>query len=272
LEAQQRAGVFLRYDYRVVMIRLENITVRYPNSTTLCALEDVSLTIAPHRTTVLLGGSGAGKSTILKAIVRLMDVDVGRILIDGEDICQRDKLSLRRSIGTVFQGDALFPHMNVRENIGLPLRAAGLEKKHIAMRVDEVMHLVGLEPAIYATRYPHMLSGGQQQRVGVARALAPKPSILLMDEPFGALDAITRRKLQVELKQWRTLLDVTIIFVTHDIMEAVSLGDHLVVMDQGKIIQTGSIRSVIETPSNDIVRQLVCQPLAELATFVEDSI
>jgi osmoprotectant transport system ATP-binding protein len=254
------------------MITFENVTVRYPNCTTLCALDDVSLTIARHQTTVLLGGSGAGKSTVLKALLRLIDIDAGQIFLDGKAISQQEKLSLRRSIGTVFQGDALFGHMSVFENIGLPLRVAGMGKKGMAQRVNEVMNLVGLDPGIYAARYPHMLSGGQQQRVGVARALAPSPAILLMDEPFGALDAITRRKLQAELKHWRSILDVTIIFVTHDIMEAVSLGDQLVVMDHGSILQTGSIRSVMETPANDIVRQLVTQPLAELATFVEDSI
>ena len=254
------------------MIQLENVTVGYSKRAALRALDDVSLTIARHQTTVLLGGSGAGKSTILKAIVRLIGMDAGRIMLNGMDISQMDKLFLRRSIGTVFQGESLFSHMNMRENIGLPLRAAGMAKKAIYARVDEVMDLVGLDPAIYAARYPHMLSGGQQQRAGVARALAPRPAILLMDEPFGALDAITRRKLQLELKQWRTMLDVTIVFVTHDIMEAVCLGDHLVVMDRGKILQTGSIRRVMETPTNDIVRQLVSQPLAELATFVEDSI
>lgn len=254
------------------MIELKNVTARYLNSTQQLALDNVSLIIAKHQTTVLLGGSGAGKSTILKAILRLIEIDSGFIRVDGEDITSRDKLSLRRSIGTVFQGSSLFPHMNAEENIALPLRLMGMRKKAQEERVEELMLLVGLEPALYAHRYPHMLSGGQQQRIGVARALATRPAYLLMDEPFGALDAITRRNLQTELKRWRQVLEVTILFVTHDIMEAVSLGDSLAVMEQGKILQTGNVRSVMEEPASEVVSQLVSKPLRELSTFVKDSV
>ena len=253
------------------MIELRNITVRYPNSIAP-PLNDASLVVPTGKTTVLLGGSGSGKSTIIRAILRVVELERGSIVMDGCDISTLDKLTLRRTIGTVFQGDALFPHLTVRENIGLPLRAAGMKKNARHARAEEMMHLVGLEPEIYASRFAHMLSGGQQQRVGVARALAPKPAYLLMDEPFGALDAMTRRKLQAELKHWRSMLDVTIIFVTHDIMEAVSLGDYLAVMDAGTVLQTGTMRHVVEQPADDIVRQLVASPLQELASFVKDSL
>ena len=254
------------------MITLKNVTARYRNTSQQLALDNISLEVARRQTTVLLGGSGAGKSTILKAILRLIEIDSGAIFVDDCNIAERDKLSLRRSIGTVFQGAALFPHMNARDNIALPLRLEGMRKKAIEARVDELMELVGLEPSHYAKRYPHMLSGGQQQRIGVARALATRPAYLLMDEPFGALDAITRRNLQTELKHWRQVLDVTILFVTHDIMEAVNLGDSLTVMDKGKILQSGSVRTVMEKPANEIVNQLVSKPLKELSTFVKDSV
>ena len=253
------------------MIELRNITVRYPNSIAP-SLNDASLVVPTGKTTVLLGGSGSGKSTIIRTILRVVELKHGSILMDGCDISTLDKLALRRAIGTVFQGEALFPHLTVRENIALPLRAAGMAKNARHARAEEMMHLVGLEPEIYASRFAHMLSGGQQQRVGVARALAPKPAYLLMDEPFGALDAMTRRKLQAELKHWRSMLDVTIIFVTHDIMEAVSLGDYLAVMDIGKVLQTGTMRHVVEQPASDVVRQLVTTPLQELASFVKDSL
>jgi osmoprotectant transport system ATP-binding protein len=253
------------------MIELRNITVRYPTSMAP-SLNDASLVVPTGKTTVLLGGSGCGKSTIMRAILRVVDLERGSIVMDGRDISTLDKLALRRAIGTVFQGDALFPHLTVRENIALPLRAAGVAKNTRNARADEMMHLVGLEPEIYASRFAHTLSGGQQQRAGVARALAPKPAYLLMDEPFGALDAMTRRKLQTELKHWRTMLNVTIIFVTHDIMEAVSLGDYLAVMDTGKMLQAGTMRHVVEHPASDVVRQLVTTPLQELASFVKDSL
>lgn len=254
------------------MIELKHVTTHYVNNTQQLALDDVSLIVPQHQTTVLLGGSGAGKSTILKAILRLIEIDSGSIHVDGEDITSRDKLLLRRSIGTVFQGASLFPHMNAKENIALPLRLAGMKKNAAVERVEELMLLVGLDPALYAHRYPHMLSGGQQQRIGVARALATRPAYLLMDEPFGALDAITRRNLQAELKHWRQVLNVTILFVTHDIMEAVSLGDSLAVMDQGRILQVGNVRRVMESPASEVVQQLVSKPLRELSTFVKDSV
>lgn len=253
------------------MIALENVTAHYPGNTAL-ALDHITLHVPRHETVTILGGSGAGKSTVLKAILRLIPLTSGRILIDGEDSATLDPIALRRTIGMVFQGIALFPHMTIEENIGLILRLSGAKAKPARSRVEELMHLVGLAPEDYAHRYPHQLSGGQQQRVGVARALAPSPSYLLMDEPFGALDAITRRTLQEEVKTLRQKLGVTIVFVTHDVMEAVSLGDRLAVMDQGRLIQSGRVRQLIEHPANETVSALVGKPLSELSTFVRDSV
>jgi osmoprotectant transport system ATP-binding protein len=253
------------------MITLENITVAYPNSEKL-ALDDVSLHIKAHETVTILGGSGAGKSTVLKAILRLNPLITGRILIDGEDCAHMDPITLRRTIGMVFQGIGLFPHMNIRDNVGLVLKLSGNKPNFIRSRVEEVLELVGLPIHEFGKRYPHQLSGGQQQRVGVARALAPSPSYLLMDEPFGALDAITRRAQQDTVKELRKALSVTILFVTHDVMEAVSLGDQLAVMDQGKLLQVGKVRDLMDHPASDVVEALVGKPLAELSRFVKESV
>jgi osmoprotectant transport system ATP-binding protein len=251
------------------MISLKDIDVSYGERQ---VLDRVSLTIAPRETMVLLGGSGAGKSTILKTILRLIPIQRGSITLDDTDISQMDRVALRRAVGMVFQSIALFPHLNVSQNVALPLRLLAMGKKEIRDRVTESLELVGLNVNEYGLRYPHMLSGGQQQRVGVARAIARKPVYLLMDEPFGALDAITRRHLQEELKVLRSKLGITILFVTHDVMEAATLGDCIAVMDQGKILQTGSIRELMEHPAHERVRELVSTPLMELRTFVKDSV
>ncbi|MEJ0010434.1 MAG: ABC transporter ATP-binding protein [Alphaproteobacteria bacterium] len=251
------------------MIELEHLTVAYGAT---AALRDVSLRVPQDETMVLLGGSGAGKSTVLKAILKLVPPAAGAIRIDGEDIAAMDSTALRRRIGMVFQGTALFPHMTVAENIALPLSLSGMKRAAARARVEELLALLALAPATYEARFPHQLSGGEAQRVGVARALASRPSYLLMDEPFGALDAITRRKLQDELKQLRRALKITILFVTHDVMEAVSLGDALAVMDRGRILQTGSAQALMDRPADDTVRALVSTPLRELKTFVRDSV
>ncbi len=253
------------------MITLENVSAVYAGSQKL-ALDGVNLHVPTHETVTILGGSGAGKSTVLKAILRLTPITSGRILINGEDCSRMDPITLRRTIGMVFQGIGLFPHLTVRDNVGLVLKLAGSKPKLIRSRVEEVLQLVGLPAAEYAHRYPHQLSGGQQQRVGVARALAPSPSYLLMDEPFGALDAITRRALQETVKELRQALSVTILFVTHDVMEAVSLGDQLAVMDQGRLLQVGKVRQLMDKPASPAVEALVGRPLSELSSFVAESI
>ena len=254
------------------MIELQQVTVRYPNDPARWALNAVDLMVPRDATTVLLGGSGTGKSTVLKAILRLLSPEHGTICVDGADITQLDRVALRRTIGMVFQQIALFPHLTVRENIALPLRIAGMQKHARRARADEVLQLVGLEPAQFGARYPHTLSGGQQQRVGVARALAPSPSYLLMDEPFGALDALTRRHLQDELKALRTQLNITILFVTHDVMEAATLGDRIAVMDGGRVVQHGTTAELMDDPRHDAVRALVSRPLRELRSFVQESV
>ncbi len=254
------------------MIELENVSVSYANDPSRLVLDGVTLTVKRDETMVLLGGSGAGKSTLLKTILRLLAPAQGSIRIDGVDITTLDRVALRRTIGMVFQQIALFPHLTVAENIALPLRVAGIPRAARRARAEELLQLVGLEPAQYAARYPQMLSGGQQQRVGVARALAPSPSYLLMDEPFGALDALTRRRLQDELKLLRQRLNITILFVTHDVMEAASLGDRIAVMAEGRVLQTGSAAELMQHPQHAVVRDLVSQPLQELQSFVRESV
>lgn len=245
------------------MIRFNAIHAGYPNHTE-DILHGVTLEVPEKKTLVLLGGSGSGKSTLLKCLLRLLPLRFGSITLDGENIRTLDRVALRRRIGMVFQGIALFPHMTVGENVGLVLRLMGGSKRANARRVEEMLELVGLPPREFLHRYPHTLSGGQQQRVGVARALATNPSYLLMDEPFGALDAITRRRLQEEIKQLRQTLDITILFVTHDIAEAVMLGDRLAVMQNGHILQTGSVRELMEQPVDATVRDLVATPLQQM--------
>lgn len=252
------------------MIELQQVTARYANDPTRHVLTSVDLVVPRDATTVLLGGSGAGKSTVLKAILRLVEPDSGTIRVDGTDITQLDRVALRRTIGMVFQQIALFPHLSVSENIALPLRVAGVPRRERQVRAEELLQLVGLDPADYGTRFPNTLSGGQQQRVGVARALAPRPSYLLMDEPFGALDALTRRNLQDELKMLRTQLNITILFVTHDVMEAATLGDRIAVMDGGCIVQEGTAAELMDHPRHAAVQELVSRPLRELRSFVQE--
>lgn len=254
------------------MIELNRLNAYYGNTQRHKVLDDVSLRIPRDQTLVLLGGSGAGKSTVLKAILRLVSIESGVIHLNGADITTFSSTQLRRAIGMVFQQAALFPHLNVIENIALPLRVAGLARRERHARARDMLALVGLEPNAYAERLPSALSGGQQQRVGVARALVTQPSYLLMDEPFSALDALTRRNLQEELKALRTQLGITILFVTHDAMEAASLGDAIAVMDAGRIVQQGSALELMEHPTHKAVEDLVSSPLRALRGFVQASV
>jgi osmoprotectant transport system ATP-binding protein len=206
---------------------------------------------------VLLGPSGCGKTTLLKMINRLYEPTSGTIEIDGHDISTEPAPELRRRIGYVIQQAGLFPHMRVAENVAVVPSLLGWDKRRTAERVDALLELVGLPPATYRRRYPAQLSGGEQQRVGLARALAARPPTLLMDEPFGALDAITRTRLQDELSRIHRQLGTTILFVTHDIEEALRLADRMAVMQTGRIEQFDTPLAIMTNPANDFVASLV---------------
>ena len=204
----------------------------------------------------IVGTSGSGKTTLLKMINGLIKPDEGEVMISGKNILNEDIISLRRKIGYAIQGNGLFPHMTVSENIGYVPRLEKKEEKTINEIVDKMLSLVGL-PLDIKEKYPDELSGGQQQRVGIARAYANFPRILLMDEPFGAVDSITRYQLQKDLKEIHKLTNCTIIFITHDIYEAFKMGTHILVMDEGKTQQFGTTEEVWNNPSNEFVKKLI---------------
>ena len=209
---------------------------------------------------VLIGESGCGKTTTLNMINRLIEPSAGRVRVDGEDILALDAVGLRRRMGYVFQGAGLFPHMTVAENIAVTPKLLGWQKTDIDSRVDELLQLVRLAPANYRGRFPRALSGGQQQRVALARALAAKPKIMLMDEPFGALDPLIRDDLAEDYRQIHAALKLTTIFVTHDMTEAMLLGDRIAVMRDGALVQIGSPNELLANPADDFVRALVDTP------------
>ncbi|MBA2653705.1 MAG: ATP-binding cassette domain-containing protein [Gammaproteobacteria bacterium] len=232
-------------------------------------VEDLSLEVAKGELLVLLGSSGSGKTTTLKMINRLVEPSSGQIMIDNEDISLLDPVALRRSIGYVFQGVGLFPHLTVEENITIILKLNGMEEGERKKLSDYFLDCVNLEPSVYASRYPDELSGGQQQRVGVARALVTNPHLLLMDEPFGAVDAINRNTLQTELLKLKGKLNKTIVFVTHDIFEAVRLGDRIAIMNQGRLEQIGTKQEIIHSPSTSFVNQLFDKTSRQLKAYME---
>ena len=219
-------------------------------------VRDCNLRINEGDFLCIVGTSGSGKTTLLKMINGLIVPDEGDITIFGTRVIDQDIISLRRKIGYAIQGDGLFPHMTVAENIGYVPRLEGTPKEEVDAIVDCMLSLVGL-PLDSKKKYPKELSGGQQQRVGIARAYANSPKILLMDEPFGAVDSITRYQLQEDLKQIHKQTDCTIVFITHDMHEAFKLGTHILVMHEGKIQQYGTSEEVKNHPSNDYVKQLV---------------
>jgi osmoprotectant transport system ATP-binding protein len=236
-----------------VDIALESLTKRYPGQAA-AAVEDVSLTIKAGETVCFLGPSGCGKTTTMKMINRLIEPTSGRITLGGADVLTMDANTLRRGIGYVIQQIGLFPHMTIAENISVVPRLLGWPRARIRARIDELLHLVDLDPGVFARRYPRQLSGGQQQRVGVARALAADPPVMLMDEPFGATDPITRDRLQREFRQLQQSLGKTVVFVTHDFAEAVRLGDRIVVLAQrSRIVQFDTPERILAAPADDYV-------------------
>ena len=237
-------------------ISIRNVSKQYGGSGA-AAVNDISLEIEPGELIVLLGPSGCGKTTLLKMINRLYEPTSGTIEIDGRDISTVPAPELRRRIGYVIQQAGLFPHMRVAENVAVVPSLLGWDKRQTAERVDALLELVGLPPDTYRRRYPAQLSGGEQQRVGLARALAARPPTLLMDEPFGALDAITRTRLQDELSRIHRQLGTTILFVTHDIEEALRLADRMAVMQAGRIEQFDTPLAIMTNPASEFVANLV---------------
>ncbi|MGB5935808.1 MAG: ATP-binding cassette domain-containing protein, partial [Ornithinimicrobium sp.] len=229
------------------MIEFRSVSKKFPDGTV--AVEDFSLVLPSHKTTVFVGSSGCGKTTLLRMINRMVEPSSGQILIDDEDVATRDRVQLRRSIGYVLQSAGLLPHREVVDNVATVPILKGVAKATARTEALELLDKVGLDRQL-ADRYPGQLSGGQQQRVGVARALASDPNILLMDEPFGAVDPIVRADLQVELNRLQGELDKTVVFVTHDIDEAFTLGDQVVILAKGAAIaQTGTPAEILANPA-----------------------
>ena len=237
-------------------IRLEGVSKVYPDGTV--GVAELDLTFAAGELTVLVGPSGCGKTTTMKMINRLIEPSTGRILLDGEDVTRVDPDQLRRRIGYVIQSIGLFPHQTVRSNVGTVPRLLGWDKKRIRSRADELLETVGLDPAAHGDRYPAQLSGGQRQRAGVARALAADPAVLLMDEPFSAVDPVVRERLQSEFLRLQEAVRKTIVFVTHDIEEAVRIGDRIAVMSQGgHVEQFATPAELLGRPSSPFVADFV---------------
>jgi osmoprotectant transport system ATP-binding protein len=247
------------------VIEFKNIAKTYDGVN--YSVQDLNLTVEDNEFLVLLGSSGSGKSTTLKMINRLIESSSGELVIDGQDVRSIDPVQLRRSIGYVFQGIGLFPHMTVCENVAMVPKLLGWPSAKRMDRAKDLLELVGLPYEQYGERLPEQLSGGQQQRVGVARALAADAKYLLMDEPFGALDAVTRDKLQQELLTLKGRLGKTIIFVTHDLFEALTLGDRIAIFHEGRMQQVGTARAVMADPASAFVRDLFARPAQQLKDF-----
>jgi len=238
------------------MIDVAGLGRRYGD---VVAVDGVSFQVATGELVALVGGSGSGKTTTLKMINRLVEPSAGRVTIDGQDTAAVEPHVLRRSIGYAFQGVGLFPHLTVAENVAVPLRLAGWGRERIDTRVGELLALLELDRALLA-RFPAELSGGQQQRVGVARALAASPRVILLDEPFGALDPLTRDRLQGAFDALRRRLQLTAVFVTHDVAEALVLADRIGVMRAGRLVQIGTPAQIARQPADDDVARLLDTP------------
>jgi osmoprotectant transport system ATP-binding protein len=240
---------------RGAMIELENLSKQYGHGAPV--VRDVNLRVADGEFLVLIGESGSGKTTTLNMINRLTEPTSGRVLIDGEDVRAGDPVSVRRKMGFVFQEVGLFPHMTVGENIGITPKLLRWPDAEIETRTDELLALVQLDSAAVANRRPAQLSGGQRQRVGLARALAARPKIMLMDEPFGALDALIRDELAADYRAIHDKLGLTTILVTHDMTEAFLLADRIAVMRDGELLQVATPKELAGAPANDFVKRLI---------------
>ncbi len=237
------------------MLSFQHISKSYHDGT--IAVDDLSLEIKRGEFVVLIGPSGCGKTTSLRMVNRMVDPTKGSVVFEGRDVQSYDPVQLRRGIGYVVQQIGLFPHMTIAENIEVVPRLLGWSAQRRAERTGELLALVGMDPAVYRERFPHELSGGQQQRIGVLRALAADPDLILMDEPFGALDPITREQLQDELKRLQEAVHKTIVFVTHDMDEALRLASRIAVLRQGKLLQYATPAEILRSPADDFVAQFV---------------
>ena len=241
------------------MIKFTGVTKSYDGGASYI-VKGLNLHIKPGELLVILGESGCGKTTTLKMINRLTEPSDGQVEVNGKDIADANTIELRRHTGYVFQGVGLFHHITVGENIAVVPKLLGWRKNKIRQRVEELLTLVHLDPAKFTDRFPRQLSGGQAQRVGVARALAAYPKIMLMDEPFGALDPLTRENLQEEYCRIHAELKLTTVMVTHDILEALSMGDRIAIMEHGQMVQQGTPGELLGNPANDYVKQLMHIP------------
>lgn len=250
------------------MIEFRRVTKTFPGGRD--AVRDFSVTVPTGSVTVLVGSSGCGKTTLLRMVNQMVDPTAGEVLIDGHNVTEYDPVALRRKIGYVMQSGGLLPHRTVSQNIQTVPRLVGTPKNAARARAAELMDTVGLDPEL-ASRYPSQLSGGQQQRVGVARALAVDPNILLMDEPFGAVDPLVRRDLQRELIRLQQLMNKTVVFVTHDIDEAFLLGDQVVILEEGAhIAQQGTPAEILNAPASDFVANFIGHTHAQRELRVRD--
>lgn len=238
------------------MINMEHVTKRYTDGGP-ASVDDLSIAVPEGTTTALIGPSGCGKTTTMRMINRLIDPTEGKIIVNGEDVTKVDPVQLRRHIGYVIQQVGLFPHMTIAQNIAAVPKLLGWEDARIKSRTEELLHLVGLDPNEMLKRYPRQLSGGQRQRIGVARALAADPPVLLMDEPFGAIDPIARTRLQAEFRQILQRVKKTVVLVTHDLDEAIRLGDRIAIMKDGKIVQYDTPDAVLSHPADAFVENFV---------------
>jgi osmoprotectant transport system ATP-binding protein len=245
------------HDKAPAIIAVESASKTYDDST---VLENVTLSVPARQFLAIVGPSGSGKTTLLRLINRLTEPSSGTVRVDGKDVRDVDPIALRRRIGYVFQGVGLFPHMTVAENIAITPRLLGFDRQRIAARVDELIDLVRLDRATYRDRFPHQLSGGERQRVGVARAIAANPHIVLMDEPFGALDPLTREALSDDYRRLHDTLGLTTVMITHDMLEAVLLADEIAVLRAGRLVAQGTPPSLLREAHDPFVNALMQTP------------